>query len=1001
METNDLINYYNKFKYGEDCFHYLMKNKVKEILLIATFYDAYILEQDGRLSEQIYGEYRQLNLSTAPMITSVPSGEEALKLLQTKEFDLVISLLHLGRFTAFETAKKIKQKYPSLPILLLLNTHSDLNLLKNYKEMLPYFDDIFLWNGDSKIFLAMVKSIEDKRNLDYDTKHGLVRVILLVEDSIPYYSLLLPLLYEEIVKQTQILIREELNDINKRLRMRARPKVILAHDYEKALDIYEQYNEYIIAVISDIAYERNHKIDPKAGIKLISKVKENIYDIPTILMSADSANRTEADKIKTIFIDKYSKNLLQQFRQFMLTNIGFGDFIFRNESGSEIARARTLAEFEEKLKDIPSESLIYHSKRNHFSAWLMARGETQTAKSLRLLTLQDFGSTENMREHLENLLHHVRRNRSQGKIINFHPSNLSDPSGIIRLTEGSLGGKGRGLAFLNALLISMEFQKRFPNVNITIPNTLIIGTNEFDDFIRSNKINEHFSESLTDAEIEHIFITGNLTKELTERLQVYIDNITYPLAVRSSGLLEDSFSEPFAGIYRTYMLPNNHPDPQVRLTQLLSAIKLVYASVFLKGARTYIEGLNHQLEEEKMAVIIQQFVGSQFDTNFLPHLSGICQSYNFYPIANLNNEDGIASIVVGLGKAVVEGEKHFRFCPKYPQIELVQPDNLLNSSQKDLYAIALNYQDFDLLQGVDTTLRKINIQELNSNASLTDIFSIWDHNENRLYSGLHHAGIRIANFANILQYNTFPLADIIVELLDIGEKAMGMPVEVEFAVNLSHVPDQNILPTFYILQIRPLAIGQKNIDLTIERDHKNKFFLYTEKGMGNGIVTEIRDIIYTDLTTFDKTETIKIAAEIAYFNEKLKKNNTNYVLIGPGRWGSQDRFLGIPVRFFQINYAKVIIEVGTPDFNIDPSQGTHFFHNIIATQIGYFMVSHNSNTDFIDWEWLATQPIIEKTHYVTHARTKQKLLVKMDGKHGIAAIYKNGQSDSNSISLKY
>jgi hypothetical protein len=449
------------------------------------------------------------------------------------------------------------------------------------------------------------------------------------------------------------------------------------------------------------------------------------------------------------------------------------------------------------------------------------------------------------------------------------------------------------------------------------------------------------------------------------------------------------------------MLPNNHPDLLVRLTQLLTAIKLVFASVFLKSARTYIEGLNHQLEEEKMAVIIQQLVGAQFNTNFLPHISGICQSYNFYPIANLDNEDGIASIVIGLGKAVVEGEKHFRFCPKYPQIELIQQDNLLYNSQKESYAIALDHQGFNLQQGVDATLRKINIQELNSDASLKDVFSVWDHNENRLYPGLGHAGIRIATFANILKYNTFPLSEIIAELLDIGEKAMGMPVEVEFAVNLSRVPDQNLIPTFYILQIRPLAVGQKNIDLTIEQDHKDKFFMYTKKGMGNGVISEIRDIIYTNLTTFDKTDTVTMAGEIAYFNEKLKKNNINYILIGPGRWGSQDRFLGIPVRFFQINNAKVIIETGTPDFNLDPSQGTHFFHNIIATQIGYFMVSHNSSTDFIDWEWLAAQPIIEKTHYVTHVRTKHELLVKMDGKHGIAAIYKSGQSDSNSISLKY
>ena len=986
METNDLIYYYNKFKYGEDSFHYLMHNKVKEILLISTFYDAFIFEQDGRLSEQIYGEYRQLNLSTAPIITSVPTGNEALRLLKIKKFDLVISMLHIGKITAFKIAQEIKEFDLKLPILLLLNMQSDLSLLKNYTSMLQYFDNIFLWKGDAKIFLAMVKSIEDMRNLEYDTKHGLVRVILLVEDSIPYYSAFLPLLYEEIVKQTQLLIREELNDINKRLRMRVRPKVILAHNYEKAMEIYKKYTEYIIAVISDISYERNHRLDPAAGIKLISKVKENIYDIPSILMSSDSRNRQRAKDINATFLDKYSKHFLRDLRQFMLKNIGFGDFVFYDKDGSEINRASTLFEFEKKLKIIPDDSILYHSGRNHFSAWLMARGETQIARRIRLLTIQDFKSTADMRKHLENTLQKIRKNRNKGKIVNFHHSSLYEPDEIIRLTEGSLGGKGRGLAFLNALLVSMEFGQRFPDVNICLPSTQIIGTNEFEDFIRRNRINERINDKISDREIDEIFRDGNLSPELIDHLTIMLEHIGYPLAVRSSGLLEDSFSQPFAGIYRTYMLPNNHPDINVRLKQLSEAIKFVFASVFIKSSRTYIENLNHQIEEEKMAVIIQQVVGSHFGNYYYPHLSGIAQSHNFYPLANLTNEDGIASIVVGLGKSVIEGGKHFRFCPKNPKVEFLQPKSLLNDSQKELFGINMMHQEFDLILGEEATIDNIDINQAEKDGALKHAASVWDNDNSRFISGLTQTGPRAITFENIIKFNYFPLSEIIADLLDIGEKAFGMPVEIEFAVNLSRSRQKSIIPTFHILQIRPLAVSAEDIDLSNEQFNPENLMIYTEKSMGNGIIKGVQDIIYIDPDKFDKLKTIDIRNEIEQINQKLKQENREYLLIGQGRWGSQDRFLGVPVRYVNISNAKVIVEMGIEGFTVEPSQGTHFFHNIIAMQIGYFTIPYNSNRDFINWAWLRCQPFVERTDYLVHVRCEKPLLIKMDGKHGIAAI---------------
>ena len=988
MNERDLNYYYNKFKYGEDCFHYLMSKKVKEILLISTFYDAFIFEQDGRLSEQIFGEYRQLNLSTAPMITSVPTGEEALRILKERQFDLVITMLHVGKITSFDLARQIKENYPDLPILLLLNMESDIPSVDQYRDRMTIFDGVFLWKGDTKLFLAMVKSIEDKRNLEYDTKHGLVRVILLVEDSVQYYSMFLPLFYEEIMKQTQILIREELNDINKRLRMRARPKVILAKTYEEAAEIYEHYKEYIIAVISDISYLHNGKLDNEAGIKLISEVKKNIYDVPTILLSSEFKNSDKAAAIQSTFLYKYSNQLLNNLRKFIVDNLGFGDFVFRDVNGNEIDRARSLIEFEEKLKTIPDETIVYHSKRNHFSAWLMARGETFIARSMRLLTVGDFDSISEVRQHLVSTLNQIRKSRNKGKIINFHPKSLYESNEISRLTEGSLGGKGRGLAFLNALLITMEFEKHFTGVNITLPATAIIGTNEFDQFIRENRIFDRLKENQNDREIGEIFLKGRLSNELTEKLSSFLEIIRYPLAVRSSGLLEDSYSQPFAGIYRTYMIPNNHPDKSIRLAQLVSAIKLVFASVFVRNARKYIENLNHQVEEEKMAVIIQKVVGVSAGDYFYPHISGVAQSYNFYPVANLANEDGIATVSVGLGKSVIEGGKCFRFCPRYPNIEFVQPQALWANSQKEFFALNLKQTDFDLLESDDATISQLPISEAETHGYLEHIASVWDYADNRLVAGQTHKGARVITFDDILKYDYIPLGEITHKLLDIGEKAFGMPVEIEFAVDLTKDWAQEINPTFYILQIRPLAVGASDVEIHKENLSRDSLLLYTEKGMGNGVIDYLCDIIYLQSEKFDNLKTVEMQDEIEHFNEKLKAEDREYILIGPGRWGSQDRFLGIPAKFIQISQARVIVETGLENFSIDPSQGTHFFHNIVAMKIGYFTVPFKSVSSFIDTKWLNDHDVVEEGKYFRHIRLEKPLTIRMDGKTGIAVIEK-------------
>jgi hypothetical protein len=646
----------------------------------------------------------------------------------------------------------------------------------------------------------MVKSVEDKRNLEFDTRIGLVRVILLVEDSVQFYSIFLPLLYEEIVKQTQILINEELTDINKRLRMRVRPKVILAYNYEEALEIYTKYQEYIIAVISDISYMRNGKVDPEAGIELIRTVKKNEYDVPTILLSSEDKNSEKAAQLGSIFIHKHSKHLLQQLRAFIKNNLGFGDFVFRNENGTEIGRAHTLAEFEETLKNIPDESIVYHSKRNHFSAWLMARGETQIARKMRLLTIKDFPSVAEMRQHLVTTLKTIRKGRNTGKIISFSPKNLFENTEISKLSEGSLGGKGRGLAFLNALLVTMEFPRQFPEVHISLPATAVIGTNEYDEFIVRNRINEQPLEEKTDAEINNIFLNGQLSTDLTQKLRIYLDIIHYPLAVRSSGLLEDSYAQPFAGIYRTYMLPNNHTNAQVRFEQLTNAVKwflppcLSKAPVIIsKPQSSGRRGKNGGHYPAISRLTARKFI-------FMPHFSGVAQSYNFYPIAGLKNEDGITSVAIGMGKSVIEGGRSFQFCPRYPRIEFIQPSALVGNSQKKFMTLNISQPEFDLRKGDDVTITELPLKEGEKHGILDQMVSVWDMADGRLVPGVGQPGPRVVTFENILKNDTFPLAKILDQLLEIGEIAFGTPVEIEFAVNLSNDPANDIQPTFYILR---------------------------------------------------------------------------------------------------------------------------------------------------------------------------------------------------------
>ncbi len=979
MDFNNLDYYYKKLKFGEDNFHRLMSKRVKNVLLVSTFYDAYILEQDGRLAEQISGSYKQLNLSTEPVIINAPTGKRAIQILKKQKIDLIISMMRIGDITALEFSEYVKRHYNDLPFLLLINNPPDLSTLD--KKNTRFIDKVFLWKVDSKIFLSMIKYIEDKKNIENDTKNGLVRVIILVEDSVYFYSTYFSMLLTMVMQQTQVLIEEEENDINKRLRMRARPKIILVDSYEDALYYYNRFNEYLLAIISDICLFKQGRLDPNAGIDLFNEIGVPNANLVTVFQSTSQEKRSIAERMGVDFLSKNSSTLLHDLQNLLIQKLGFGDFIVKDRFGKEIQRISSLNDFEQKIKDIPGESLIYHGKRNSFSSWLIARGEITISKKIRSIITDDKSDPEILRGILVNAMEVVRMRRDRGKIVNFNTHTLDIDFIITKAAGGSLGGKGRGIAFLNALWSTIEYKTNYPNVRIKIPKTIIIGVNEFDHFIQKNiDINEILK--LSDREIKEKFLKAKIGNKLYKRLKSVIEAVNYPVAVRSSGLLEDSLSQPFAGVYATYMLPNTGSE-ELRLSNLVGAIKSVFASIFIKKARQYIEGSNLKITEEKMAVVIQQIVGNRVGNNFFPHISGVAQSHNYYPTSYLKHSDGISEIVIGLGKAVVEENGNYRFCPKYPKMDIISENDYVSSLQKKYFALNMAQEKIDFLDSVDNNLVEVPVVSSEEFADLKYLVSYWDYENQRMNPGVSKNRPLIANFANILKYDYFPLGEIISDVLVVGKKTMGIPVEIEFAVDLRKKDGKT---TFYILQIRPLMVKFSEIEIDPLKFDKSRHFLFSTHSMGNGKVEHIKNIIYLHPSLFDPTKTLVMLKEIEELNEVMKRKKEDYILIGVGRWGSRDRFLGIPVKWAQISKAKIIVEVATDKHNIEASQGTHFFHNLISMNIGYITIPFNNKNAFLDWDWLCAQKKEREYKYFSHISFEKPFRVKMDGKNGLVKV---------------
>ena len=978
---------YKRRKTDRDIFQELMPNKVKEVLLFATLYDSYAIEGEGQFSDKIFGEYLQLNLYAAPRFTSVNTQEDVGKILNTRHFDLAIIMAGVDKEMPLKIVKEINDVKPRIPILLLVNNNNDVRYFKIAASKIPAIDRVFVWNGNANVFLAMIKYIEDKKNAAKDTRIGGVRIILLVEDSIKYYSRYLPLLFASVMTQTQALVSDEsLDELHKIFKYRARPKVLLVSTYEDALQVINEYKEYLLCVISDVKFARNGVNDEDAGIELLRFVKQTLrYPIPLLLQSHDISNSARADEVQAGFINKNSDSLSHDINEFINSNLGFGDFIFRNGEGIEIGKAKNLHEFEDLFMTVPVESFVYHGKSNDFSTWLMARGEINIAEKLIPYKTEEYDDPSKIRDICLNVFAEVHEKRNRGRIINFDPFLVNGNRYIVRMGRGSLGGKGRGLAFMCNMMENIDMKALIPGINIRMPATAIIGAIEFDKFLEANNLYNVAYHQTEYNKVQEAFLAATLSTTLKDTLMQYIRQVNQPLAVRSSGLFEDSLLRPFSGVYSTYLIPNNHPDENVRFDQLRTAVKMVYASVFSDDARAYFNAINYKIEEEKMAVILQPVVGHERNNKFYSDISGVAQSFNYYPYSYMEPDDGFAVAAVGLGQAVVGGEKAFRFCPKYPALNNNSVQDQIRDSQRDFYAIDMAHNIFDITTaGEMAAIRKYKILEAEKDGVLEHCASTYSLENDYITPGIGFRGPRIINFANILEYDHVPLSDALILLMKLFKQAMGSPVEMEFALDLTS--GENGWPTFYLLQLKPLIRREADVEIELGSLDSSKLLLLSNKGMGNGRLTGISDVVYVDAKSFDRTKTREIANEIAIVNKAFNLINQQYVLIGPGRWGTRDEYTGIPVNWAHINNAKVIVEIGLPNYPLDASLGSHFFHNVTSMNVGYFSIPDINSTNFVKLELLEKQDLIWEGKYVKHVRFKNELEILMDGRKRTAVI---------------
>ncbi len=966
-------------------FHELMQRRVRRILLVASLYDSFILAEEGNIQETLLSHFLELDIGNTPDLIQVPSTEEAVQLLEEDpDFDLIVARVHMGDADAVELARALRDREVELPVIGLAYTGRE--LADHWSEEAEkLLERSFLWQGDVRLLLAMVKYVEDRWNVERDSGSAGVPVILVVEDNVRFYSSFLPTIYSELMHHTQRLLSEHLSPSQRRMRMRARPKVLLCSTFEQAWEYFERYEDEVMAVLSDVEFPRGGRVDPNAGIELCAQVHSRRGDVRLVLQSSRAEHRREAEALGASFLQKGSQFLLHDLRRILVERCGFGDFVFRLPDGTEVDRATDLRTLSRKLATVPAESVAYHAGLNHFSMWMKARAEFALAERLRPRRVEEFEDAEALRRFLLESIRECQLEQQRTVIVDFDRDAFEPSVGISRIGGGSIGGKARGIAFANRILHEARFNDLHPDVDIHAPPAVVVATDVFDAFLEFEDLRDFAVESDDDEAIVRRFIDAPFPREAVSDLYVYLQRVRCPLAVRSSGLLEDSLSQPFAGVYTTYMLPNNHPDLDVRWRQLSSTIKRVYASVFSQRAKAYLEMSSYRLEEERMAVMIQELVGRQHEDRFYPDFAGVARSWNFYPEPGQSPEDGVAAVALGLGQAVVGGDPCLRFSPRHPKkiVALSSIRDALESTQREFYALDLRRHD-GVLEG--DCVRRYPLEVAEQDGVLAWLGSTYVPEDDRIVDGIARPGRRLVTFAQVLKHGAFPLAELLDGLLEQCKAGTGVPVELEFAGNLASAEHGRAQLAF--LQLRPLALSFEREEVEIGEVPEAAVLVRSPKVLGHGRIDDVHDVVVVDIEHFERLRSREVAQQVARFDAKLRREKRPYILIGVGRWGSSDPSLGIPVGWTQIAGARVIVEAGFRDLRVTPSQGTHFFQNLTSSNVGYFTVNPDAGEGFLDWAWLASLPAVEETEFVRHIRLERPLLVKMNGRTGEGVILK-------------
>ncbi|MBN1599935.1 MAG: phosphoenolpyruvate synthase [Bacteroidales bacterium] len=978
------------YYFSDTSFNLLMQKRIRKVLVICSRYDFYMLEEDGRIDEQIFNEYVSLNLRYPPVFVHADSAKKASEILKSESIDLIIEMLSISDTDSFQLAKNLKKDYPGIPIVILTHFSREVSL-RLEREDLSAIDHVFCWLGNVEIFLAIIKLLEDSMNASNDILKVGVQAILLVEDSIRFISSYLPSLYRIILEQSKEYVKEALNEHQQMLRRRGRPKILLAKNYNEAVSIFNKYHKHILGVISDVSY----KISPtkrdtktKAGLKFCELVQGSDRNIPFLLQSSDTTNRKYADELEVGFIHKYSKNLSNELRDFILKNFGFGEFLFRDPETREVKFvAQNLKALQELILSVPDDILKYHTERDDISKWLNARALFPIAQHFKVFQYDDFKSPDDVRKFIYNTIASFRVNKARGIIAEFNRENFDEYLFFSRIGKASLGGKARGLAFMASEIKKAQLMNKYSDVVITVPPTVVLSTDIFEQFLEDNNLYKVAISSGNDEEILNEFLKGSFPGETSDDLMAIASIAKRPLAVRSSSKLEDSLFQPFAGIYNTYMIPP-HGNARTALFMLERAIKCVYASVFFGSSKAYMAATSNLIDEEKMGIIIQSVCGNNYDGRYYPTLSGVARSLNYYPIGSEKSEDGIVELAYGLGKQIVEGGISLRFSPKYPQkcIQLSSPAQALKDTQKYYYALDMDPEHF--VPSVDDKLNlfRLPVKTAEKDSSFKFAASTYDITNAVIRDGLIYEGKRIITFSNILNHNAFPLAPIITDLLALSSGSLNNPVEIEFAADLD-VPDgQNKI--FNYLQVRPIVSIDSGFDVNIDSVDRENTILYSGKAMGNGRIKGIKDIVYIRTETYKPANNKAIASELEKINLELRKQNVNYVLIGPGRWGSGDPWLGIPVKWAQISSVRLMVEMGLEHFKVEPSQGTHFFHNLTSFGVGYFTVNPSINDGIFNIKILDGMPAVNETENVRHVKFDKALHIEIDGRNTQGVIYK-------------